>query len=104
MPTVADLKQAFHDTKINLLIALEDTEHLDPVACQWLVWHLRHKTNSTLKLEDVTEFGHDELSTAVHDFFQRPSPQSAVSTTGSPESTSASGGSDGASPTSTPQA
>jgi hypothetical protein len=103
MPRVDELKQAFKDTRLNLVVAFEDPLHADPSACQWVVWHLRVKKDPALTLEQVTEFSHEELLEAVRDFFQRPSPQSAVSTTGSPESTSASAGSDGVSPTSTEQ-
>lgn len=103
MPSVNELKQAFKDTKLNLVVAFEDPAHSDPLACQWVVWNLRHKKDPSVKLEDVTYFDHDELMEAVTDFFQRPSLKSVASSTGLPESTSASADSDGASPTLTGQ-
>ena len=103
MPSVNELKQAFKDTKLNLVVAFEDPAHSDPLACQWVVWNLRHKNDPTVKLEDVTYFDHDELMEAVTDFFQRPSPPKETSTAGCPTSTSDSADSGGANTTSTTQ-
>lgn len=103
MPTIPDLNQAFQDTKLNLAIAFADPVHAEPLACQWVVWHLRHKKDAKVKLEDVTYFTQGELMEALTAFFQRPSLQSVVSSAGLPESTSVSADSDGQSPTSTTQ-
>jgi hypothetical protein len=96
---VKDLKQAYKDTGLNLAYAF-DLEHLeksDPKASAWIVYWARHEKDATVKLEDVDGYDDKELFEAYASFFQKPI-VTAISTVGSPTSTSASVGLDGASP------
>jgi hypothetical protein len=98
---VKDLKQAYKDTGLNLAYAF-DLEHLeksDPSAQAWIVYWFRHEQDPEVTLASVDGFDDLELSEAVTSFFHKPTKV----LTGSPASTSASVGSDGASPTSTTQ-
>ena len=94
------MKRAYKDTGgLNLAYAF-DLEHLeksDPKASAWIVYWFRHEKDSTVKFEDVDGYDDKELFEAYAAFFQKPT-VTIVSTTGLPASTSASVGSDGASP------
>ena len=95
---VKDLKQAYKDTGLNLAYAF-DLEHLeksDPKASAWIVYWARHEKDATVKLEDVDGYDDKELFEAYASFFQKPT-VTVISIVGSPISTSASVGSDGAS-------
>lgn len=96
-----DLKQAFEDTGLNLLMVLspDRLDKADPVAMTWLIYWYRHEKDATVKLSDVTSYDDSELFEAYKSFFQKPT--TAMSGLGSPTSTSPLVGSDGASLTST---
>lgn len=98
-----DLKQAFEDTGLNLLVVLDPDklDKADPVAMTWLVYWFRHEKDPSVKLADVTEYDDAELVEAYKSFFQKPT--IARQEPGSQVSTSALVGSDGASTTSTTQ-
>jgi len=102
---VKELKEAYKDTKgLNLAYVFEagHPERLDPAAAQWFVYWLRRQNDPSVTLASVEGFNEVELAEAVTRFFLPPT-EIPVSTIGLPISTSASVGSDGASPTSTTQ-
>ena len=97
---VKDLKQAYKDTGLNLAYAF-DIEHLDksdPSAQAWIVYWFRHEQDPKVTLASVEGFDDLELGEAVTSFFRKPTATMPL-TNGLPASTSASVGSDGASPT-----